>query len=120
MAVTINGTNGLTFNNSSTQDVGGVGTGGQTWQNVTASRAENVTYTNTSGKPIMVSVSAITTTITDGYADMNITVDGNTIAYNTATSRGSNKRSGCTVIVPVGSTYSSAWSGNLISWYELR
>ena len=55
MAVDINGTTGLTFNNGSAQDVGGIGTGSQAWTNVTASRAFSTTYTNTTGKPIMVS-----------------------------------------------------------------
>jgi hypothetical protein len=54
MAVDINGTTGLTFNNGSAQDVGGVGTGGQIWQNVASSRALNTSYTNSTGKPIMV------------------------------------------------------------------
>jgi hypothetical protein len=55
MPVTINGTNGVTFNNSSVSSVGSVGDT-QTWQNVTVSRTANTVYQNTTGKPILVQI----------------------------------------------------------------
>ena len=54
MSLVLDGTNGVTFNNSSTQSVGAVGAGSQTWQNLTASRALSTTYTNSTGLSIQV------------------------------------------------------------------
>ena len=76
---------------------------GQTWQDVTASRASGTTYTNTTGKPIMVSFwlqSSSSSTI-------SITVNGNT-SYSTASANGSGLNS--FTIVPNGSTYSITFS----------
>jgi hypothetical protein len=55
MPVTINGTNGITFNNSSTSTVGGIADG-QTYQvfTVGTGRVNGTTYTNSTGKPIVV------------------------------------------------------------------
>jgi hypothetical protein len=58
MPVTINGTNGVTFNDSSVQGTSAIGFN-QTWQNVIGSRAKQVTYQNTTGRPISVSISFI-------------------------------------------------------------
>ena len=51
---------------------------GQTWQNVLSSRAFGTTYTNSTGRPIMVSVSASTL----NTASWLVTVAGVTIGYN--------------------------------------
>lgn len=118
MPVTVRGGD-ILFNNGTTQDtaaVRGIGTG-QSWQNVTGSRALNTTYTNSTGFPIMVvvntnsSVNTITTT--------TLTVGGLAVASNG--SQGGNLN-GVTAIVPNGVTYSCAvGSGaSLNSWYELR
>ena len=92
----------------------------QTWTNVTSSRSEGTTYTNSTGKPIMLSITAITTTGVDGYANISITINGSVVAYNSGTSRGTNQRAGCTIIVPAGATYRADWSQSLVSWWELR
>lgn len=91
---------------------------GQTWQNVTASRAASTTYTNSTGKPIMVSIWAQTSGTTDTYSNSFITVDGAVRAMSTSTSRGSVTYSFVTTIVPNGSTYSSSSGGT--QWHELR
>jgi hypothetical protein len=108
MAFNINGTTGLTFNNGSTQNVGGIGIA-QTWQNVSASRAINTTYTNSTGKPIMVSVATPTNNAN------NLLIDGIVVATAVYASVTPNTVSG---IVPNGSTYSI--SGSFGSWCELR
>jgi hypothetical protein len=91
---------------------------GQTWQNVTASRSAGVTYYNTTGKPIMLSIygSAATT------ATFNMQIDGvtlNLLAYgNPGTSAATFQ-----IIVPAGSSYMVfAGSGTIgiNSWLELR
>jgi hypothetical protein len=76
----------------------------QTWQNVTASRAMGTTYTNDTGKPIMliaradrsgVSTSGIGITISD--------VGVIPICYGT-NSNGGNTAVG-SIIIPIGATY---------------
>jgi hypothetical protein len=109
MAVEINGTTGLTFNNGSTQDVGGIGIA-QTWQGVT--RSGNTTYTNTTGKPIMVSVN-----IQLSNSSMALLVDG--IQIQALGESGSAPGYVCG-IVPNGSNYSVTTVSAIASWLELR
>jgi hypothetical protein len=87
---------------------------GQTWQNVTASRSINTTYTNTTGRPIMVSVRS---SVDDGYSQL--TVDGVVLAISGNTvGTGNNQHTVC-AIVPNGASYS--YSGSAIAlWAELR
>lgn len=110
MAMTISGTGGVTFPNSSTSTVGGLGDG-QTYQDVSASRVSGTTYTNNTGKPIFVFI----------YVQNNVTttivVGGTTIRNAAATS--TNQFS---FIVPNGLTYTvtlSAGAGTVL-WTELR
>jgi hypothetical protein len=58
MALTLHGTNGVTFNDASVQGASAVGYS-QTWQNLIGSRAKQVTYQNTTGKAIVVAVSFV-------------------------------------------------------------
>ena len=91
---------------------------GQTWQDVTASRALGTIYTNTTGKPIMVSVRINTTSVA------SIRTTGGTImaqeynGINTSTIAVS-----LVAIVPPSSTYyaqSDSGTNTLIYWAELR
>ena len=77
---------------------------GQSWQNLTSSRASDVTYTNSTGKPILV--------IVNTYGGTSI-VDGVTLRYG-----GTDTEGDWSFIVPSGSTYSV--TGNIRSWSELR
>lgn len=85
---------------------------GQTWQDVSASRAQATNYYNTTGKPIMVN---IFTAVAGGAG--TVTVGGAIAAYNLGTIYYYNQFS---VIVPPGASYSC----NLLSagyvWTELR
>jgi hypothetical protein len=112
MAVEINGSTGLTFNNGSTQNVGGVGTGAQTWQNVTSSRTGNTTYTNTTGKPIMVSV-----TIQLVNSSMGLNIGG--VAIQALGETGNAPGYVCG-IVPNGIGYSVSTVSAITAWSELR
>jgi hypothetical protein len=87
---------------------------GQTWQNMTASRASGVTYTNSTGKPITAAVY-----IGDsGGADSVTAFVGATIIYNSNLGSGGES---ITFIIPAGSTYKYDYSPNpLMSWVELR
>lgn len=82
----------------------------QTWQDVSASRAANTTYTNSTGKPIFVSVYR-------GSADNSaiITIDGIDIMTDNGDSGSGGSLS---FIVPNGSTYS--FNRSPIIWAELR
>lgn len=91
---------------------------GQTWQDMSGSRSPGTTYTNTTGKPIMVSVyisggnnSGINSFSIDGVV-VGVAVSAS--AYTTSSST--------TFIVPAGSAYkvdqTDSYTGNY--WYELR
>ena len=94
---------------------------GQTWQNVLAERASNVAYSNSTGKPISVSVScygpsggagAAVYAIVDGVT-LGAQVDyiENPFGYHVANN----------FIVPAGSTYRViGWQCNINTWVELR
>lgn len=92
---------------------------GQTWQNVTASRAVNTTYTNTTGRPITVTVSL---GIVSGGATVNwFYVDGAIVQHIQETS--STSWSVTTFIVPNGSTYKHQYQSvapTIRVWSELR
>ena len=81
---------------------------GQTWQNVTASRALGATYTNSTGKPIFVSFDSYGAD-TGSPQGMSIAVNGSTIAYtaNSFSNGGlyQGYRQNLTAIVPAGATY---------------
>lgn len=88
---------------------------GQTWQDVTGSRSFGVTYTNTTGRPIMVSLypGALSN------RTYSLTVNGQqiaSVAYGTAT-----VQVPMVGIIPTGATYqASTDSGTLEKWTELR
>ena len=94
---------------------GGIGVG-QTWQDVTASRAINTTYTNSTGKSITLVVTILTFT---GSTAFNFIVGGVTIPVFSATAMGDGFAGG-TIIVPPGATYSCSTFFTHNSWLELR
>jgi len=102
--------------------VDGVLGAGQTWQNVLASRAATVTYTNTTGRPIQVSICASCSSATT--IGLRLTVDGLETAYAQGLYPNSaGPRVFVTAVVPDGSTYSCAINGSgpsLTHWTELR
>lgn len=96
MSVSINGTSGITFNNASTTTVGALGDG-QTWQSV--SRTSGTTYTNSTGKPIVVQLSvSINTT-----SSITVVVNGLQIFTKTMTTAVTAHTEN--FIVPNGNTY---------------
>jgi len=92
----------------------------QTWQDVTASRALGTTYTNSTGKPIMVSVNAVGS---PNNGSMYMTVNGVILGYQGVNAVASAVMyATMTAIVPPGATYSatSYIGGSLSVWAELR
>ena len=127
----LSGGGSFTTNQSSNETITFNASGGgfgydQSWTNVTSSRSENTTYTNSTGKPIMVNVESNTasSTITD-TTTIEATVDSVsfTVAYHLSEDDGRTVRSRTAgnFIVPSGSTYSVDVTGNTVStWHELR
>lgn len=93
---------------------------GQTWQNVTGSRASGTTYYNTTGKPILVNVTVSSSGLTYGTAQA--TVSGVALnVHQVGGASGTTMIYGPTFIVPPGASYSvSIASGSLHTWTELR
>lgn len=90
----------------------------QSWQDLTASRSLGVTYTNTSGKPISVSVNGSCST---NGSSFTLTVDGQPLSRERFIGT-TQDYVNVEQIIPVGSTYSvTGGSGvSIIDWYELR
>lgn len=89
---------------------------GQTWQNMTSFRNPGVTYTNTTGKPIMIMVRA---TGSNPYGiNIYITVDSLTV-YGDTDYDFRNTVTG-TAIIPPGSTYTFDANWVYSNCFELR
>lgn len=89
---------------------------GQTWQDVTASRALGTTYTNSTGAPIMLYYGGVC-----GASNSNITVTIGGVAMY-AVAFANNYFSGGNYIIPSGATYSVSASASISTnyWRELR
>lgn len=98
------------------QAIRGLGFGGETWQNVTSSRASGTTYTNNLGYPIAVSARST------GASSPSITivVNGVTVSNFNWQFNGAGAFAGGFTIVPPGATYSLTFNGAGIDfWVEL-
>jgi hypothetical protein len=95
----------------------------QTWQNVTGSRVSGTTYTNSTGKPIFVSIQAAPSASGGAYVD--VFINGVSLGYfgqGSGTSPSTVYSSFWTVIVPTGDTYKATTAGSISigNWFELR
>jgi hypothetical protein len=119
-----------TFNDGFAQDkstkeyaLGVTGPGvGQSWVNVIGTRALVTTYTNSTGRPIMV---AITTTPGPSVAlVLRINSFGNSVDLDAGFNAGGSAVDGSPgfcVVIPIGAEYSVPISNYPISrWFELR
>jgi hypothetical protein len=86
---------------------------GQTWQDVTASRAIGTTYYNTTGKPIMVAFTGFAA----GAITFVMTINGSAVNFGWAT--GSVNGSGV-VVIPAGASYVLSNPTTKTLWQELR
>lgn len=92
---------------------------GQTWQDVSASRAGSTTYTNSTGRPITLNIVWVMGT---SGATILVTVSGSVVARSSAVGAGEVAAVGG-VIIPNGATYSFAPSVGTVSGltvFELR
>lgn len=86
----------------------------QTMQDVTSSRVVNTTYTNSTGKPIIVNIAWSYSSGGTNYA--NFLVNGTSVAVGVGTFG-----DGVSVVVPNGCTYSFSSEGWVFSkWVEYR
>ena len=109
---------GLSGDGSSLTGISSLGVG-QTWTNVTASRAIATQYTNTTGKPILVVISCTGNGANGLFGAM---VDGSTIMYSPSTAS-SGYWTSVSFVVPNGSTYNTNQQGANVTlgiWWELR
>ncbi|MEN6332248.1 MAG: hypothetical protein ABFD57_09695 [Smithella sp.] len=89
---------------------------GQTWQNVTASRALGTTYYNTTGKPILISVSISYSALVDGTC----TVNGVVVVRNGSGGSQTGILNAIVTIVPPGGSYVISNNGTVQYWVEMR
>ena len=115
-APAVSGTNTVTLPASTgtmaiTSDL--LGGSSQTWQNLTASRTVSTNYTNSTGRPIFVSVYG------GGVQPVGLTIDSLSISnFGTGGSYTGDK---CvSAVVPNNSVYSVATTGGITRWNELR
>jgi hypothetical protein len=106
VALSTNSTNAIGYN--------------QTWQDVTGSRSVGTTYTNSTGKPIMVAITYVATS--SGDYGGNIDVGGVRVATANDYAANSGYITTVSAIVPNGSTYAGSYNRHvtLQSWVELR
>jgi phage-related tail fiber protein len=107
-----------------TKDLLGIGGNGYSWVDETNNRDLNVTYTNTTGKPIMVSVACYSSS-NNVYLSfyINDTIIGSNQNYLVG-SEDCGVTVGLTVIIPPENTYKVELAGNgslsIKSWFELK
>lgn len=89
---------------------------GQTWQNVIGSRAVSISYQNTTGRPILVCISATGAATT--AAMIQVSTDNST--WITVLSRSDAALMAATVVVPNLTYYRLVNTSTLTTWAELR
>ena len=87
---------------------------GQTLTDVTASRAINTIYTNTTGKLIFVAIGKTTQN-----SDMRLNVNGVQFGYASGANEDSQSKT-LYAIVPTGATYGTVGLSGFVFWSELR
>ena len=91
---------------------------GQSWADVKSTRALSTTYTNSTGKPIMVSIGM--TSVNNVYGELTATISGVTLSLGYYTGNGQSGPAS-SFVVPDGDTYQIACSNGAIrAWAELR
>lgn len=93
---------------------------GQTWQNVLGSRAAGVTYTNTTGKPIVVCVCSPISASFGAWNVTQIAVDGFVVSRGQYYGAAGFGGGFVNALVPNGSSYVITASIGVSYWSELR
>lgn len=90
---------------------------GQTWQDVTGSRVLGTTYTNTTGRPIVVSVMMY---FASGANNSGLKVNGADIQRFIGNNNAGGIGATVSAVVPNGGTYAVDSSAPITRWVELR
>ena len=99
-------------------DLTSLGTG-QTWQNLTGSRASGATYYNTTGRAIQISITAQASFADPATAAL--TVNGILVANNyVPAAAGYFNYTTISAIIPPGASYVGTVFSSLLNWAELR
>ena len=115
MAITLTASSTMTWNDGSTQIVGGYTLvpgmlTSSKWVNFTSSRVNGTTYTNSTGYPLAI-------IITIGNNNYNsLTINGSLVMHPY---HGQNGNFMVNAIIPNGATYRKD-NGGIVTWYELR
>lgn len=91
---------------------------GQTYQDVSASRASGVTYTNSTGRAILVSF--WNTSTSAGTLSVAAYVAGVLVLNNITTPGAAGATNPVYFLVPAGATYSITFNSTVTKWFELR
>lgn len=83
---------------------------GQTWQDVSGSRAATTTYYNTTGRPIQIAASVL-------HATLNPTLTVNGVVVLTCVV---NARANIQIVIPPGASYAITNATTIYNWTELR
>jgi len=119
--ITLPANSGTVLTTASTDTVNSLNAGigvNQTWTDVNASRAIGTTYTNSTGKPIIVALSYTNSTAT---TIQGLTING--VAVYAAGVAVASQGSGFALVVPNGATYVTITNGGTmtkVTWTELR
>jgi hypothetical protein len=98
----------------------GIGGQGYSWVDETANKVSDTTYTNTTGKPIIIKVGSTVGTDTSQNFSFDISVDGVRHGFNSQL-YGSNTGIVDISIVPNGATYKvNAVRCSVYKWFELK
>lgn len=94
---------------------------GQTWQNVSGSRALATNYYNTTGRPISVNVMLTTTAGSASFNKATISINGVSVNGSASPGAGASYSLYVTAIVPPGSVYQvTTANATITNWEELR
>jgi hypothetical protein len=118
MISNLNGLSGVASTTPATESAAGMSLGiGQTWQDVSGSRAVSTTYTNSTGRPIQVAVGV---SLNNTGTFTNLVVGGINASRVQGTGSGLYTYE-LRAIVPTGASYSvSGGLPTLSTWRELR
>ncbi|NOT66669.1 MAG: hypothetical protein HOP06_11745 [Methylotenera sp.] len=104
---------------SGTANFSGGVVGAQAWQNMTATRLENVNYTNSTGRNIFLNLLANRNIIANG--ELIVIVDGLSIVIAWSSINSNDGPVAGSIIIPNGAVYSASSSnGAIIAWHEFR
>jgi hypothetical protein len=118
---TTNATTAATNNATAAAAAAALGGTSQSYQDVFASRAAGVTYTNSTGRPIVVIATGVSSGGSPQQGSLTGSVNSAIIYYTSPFSNAGNYEHTISFIVPIGATYSVALANLALSrWTELR